>query len=108
MANRILQKDSTMKISQASQTGMPGGFEDEKSVDSLADTAEFIPSGSGGQSAFSRKAAFRKATLHHQVLIKALRIRQCALLGQGLRKFFTVTTSSKSIDSLRSLLKQLS
>ncbi|KAI0564218.1 DNA helicase [Gracilaria domingensis] len=87
-------EDEIARISAVKQ--MRSDLKDEATADSLGGNLDFIPSGPGGQRALSRKAAFRRAALHHQVLIHALRIRQRAILGQDLRKVFTMTTSSLS------------
>eukprot|EP00178_Gracilaria_changii_P009415 TRINITY_DN275_c0_g1_i1.p1 TRINITY_DN275_c0_g1~~TRINITY_DN275_c0_g1_i1.p1 ORF type:complete len:2497 (+),score=320.07 TRINITY_DN275_c0_g1_i1:4775-12265(+) len=75
---------------------MRGGLGEEENLESISDNPAFVPSGPGGHRALSRKVAFRRAALHHQVLVHALRIRQRALLGQDLRRVFTMTTSSLS------------
>ncbi|KAI0558578.1 hypothetical protein FGB62_201g010 [Gracilaria domingensis] len=54
---------------------MRDDLEHESSAESLGDTSDFVPSGPGGQRALSRRAAFRRAAFHYQVLIHALIIR---------------------------------
>ncbi|CAN8063634.1 unnamed protein product [Agarophyton chilense] len=71
-------------------------LKDKRSNEAFQASCELVLSDPGSQRALSRKVAFRRAALHHQVLIHALRIRQRALLGQDLRRVFTMSTSSLS------------
>lgn len=61
---------------------------------SLREAKESTEFRTGSQRAQHRRNESRTATLHHQVLVHALRIRQRALFGQDLRGVYSMTSSS--------------